>query len=654
MRILNQLKRNTALSTPPLKKGETGGFKGIKGGISFTRFVDQNAGKNLAIALVLLCCLAAGCATPIGVVRGTTQQTYYELTANVLSAGEPSGWSKQVLHRNNLSAKFDQDPVETLAELNRRLKERINSDRLFALAELCFFHAEQTGKREYYLAAAVYAYAFVLPGRDDLMIRPIDARARLAVDLYNWGIARGLSSNNGEEVVLEAGKWELPIGEMTLNVEPSQYLWGGYRFKRFIPVGEFIIRGIANRYRQAGVGAALAAEVEPVGEGPAAEAARKRIPPRTKVPVTAFIRIAEPLGNLLQGKIEGHIEVYAADQHTTVKIKDRDVPLELEPTAALAYGLEGAPVWDFEIAGFRFADPKKIFGDGLIMMHPYRKGRIPVVLVHGTASSPARWAEMYNEVSHDPALEGRYQVWLFQYNTGQPVLYSAMLLRQALANVVKDLDPNNEDPALRQMVVIGHSQGGLLTKLLAVKSGNRFWQNITDQPFDEVEMAEETRKLAREWAFFDPVPTVRRVIFLATPHRGSYQATGLLLNLARRLINLPGNLVSQFQNVLQGQAFAHLRMSQLPTSVDNMSPGHPFLRALNDLQIDSSIRAHSIIAVLGGPPFIGKTDGVVAYESAHLDGVESEKIVHSGHSTQDNPETIEEVIRILREHIGVK
>jgi pimeloyl-ACP methyl ester carboxylesterase len=441
---------------------------------------------------------------------------------------------------------------------------------------------------------------------------------------------------------------------MTLAVEPSQYLWGGYRFKRFIPVGEFITRGLGNRYRQAGAGAALAAEVEPVESGPAAEAARKRIPPRIKVPVTAFVRFAEPLRAVVEGKIQGRIELYAADQTTTVRVKERDVPLELEPTAVLAYGLEGAPVWDFEIAGFRFADPQQIFGDGLIMMHPYRRGRIPVVLVHGTASSPARWAELYNELMHDPVLEGRYQVWLFQYSTGQPILYSAMLLRRALASVVKELDPDGEDPALQRMVVIGHSQGGLLTKLMAVKSGNRFWENASSEPFDQVEMPAETRELLREAEFFEPVPSVKRIVFIATPHRGSYQATGWVLNLVRRLIRLPGTLVSQFQDLLQGQAFAQLGLTQLPTSVDNMSPGHPFLRALNDLNIDPGITAHSIIAVLGEGPLTGRTDGVVAYESAHIEGVESEKVVHSGHSTQSHPETIEEVKRILIEHLGLR
>jgi hypothetical protein len=60
------------------------------------------------------------------------------------------------------------------------------------------------------------------------------------------------------------------------------------------------------------------------------------------------------------------------------------------------------------------------------------------------------------------------------------------------------------------------------------------------------------------------------------------------------------------------------------------------------------------ITVLGDGPITGKTDGVVAYESAHIDGVESERVVRFGHSTQGHPETIEEVPRILREHIGAR
>ena len=569
----------------------------------------------------------------------------------MLSTGKPSEWSKQVLHRNHLFEKFEEEPAAALADLYKLLQQRTTAERLFALAELSFLHAQQSGQREYYLAAAVYAYAFILPEREDASpIRPIDPRARLAVDLYNLGVARAFTSGEGEEVKLEAGTRPLPFGEVTLTVDPSQLLWAGYRINRFVPVGEFIVRGLRNRYRQAGVGAALAAEVEPAESGPAAEAARKRIPPRIKVPVTAFVRFADPLRGVLDGKLQGRIELYAADQTTTVRVGARDVPLELEPTA-LAYQLEGAPVWDFELAGFRFAE-QQILADGLIMLHPYRPGRIPVVLVHGTASSPARWAEMYNELANDPVLGNRYQFWLFQYSTGQPVLYSAMQFRRALRATVAEVDPDGKDPTLRRMIIIGHSQGGLLTKLMAIHSENRFWRNMSDEPFENFQAPPETRELLKEAAFFDPVPGVERVIFVATPHRGSFRATGWILGLVRRFVTLPGRLVSQFQGLLAAPELSHLKTSQLPTSVDNMSPGHPFIRALENSPIDPRITAHSIIAVLGKGPLTGRTDGVVAYESAHIDGVASELVVHSSHSTQGTPETIEEVRRILREHIG--
>lgn len=608
-------------------------------------------------ALLSLLLLVSACATPIGVVRLDTQEAYRSLTSNVLSTGEPSDWSAQVLQQLNLYGPFDQDPEAALAALHQSIQKQVSEDqlqdRLFALSELSFYYGENSGRQEYYGASAVYAYAFLFP-ESGSPPNPLDPRRRLAADLYNLGLTRGLTVRSPEETVIQSQTAALPFGELKIELNPKQFLWGGYRFKRFIPVAEFGVRGLRNRYRQAGIGAPLAAELAPDESGSDAEAARERIPPRMKVPVTAFVRISEPRRAVIEGKLLARLELYPADGPPSVRIGDRDVPLELQPTAALAYQLEGAPVWDFEIAGFRFADTNAIFGDGLIMLHPYRPGRIPVILVHGTASSPARWAEMINELMHDPVLRGRIQFWLFMYNTGQPILYSAQLMRHALRDIVADLDPNGKDPALRRMVLVGHSQGGLLAKLMAITSGTRFWDANISVPFEEVEMPPETRELLREAMFFEPVPKVERIIFIATPHRGSFRASGFVLSLIRRIVNLPGALVNQLQGLLKEPQFAHLGMSRLPTSVDNMSPNHPFIRTLGAIPVDPAIRAHSIIAVLGEGPITGKTDGMVAYESAHIDGVESEKVVRSPHSTQGHPETIEETRRILREHIAAR
>ena len=91
----------------------------------------------------------------------------------------------------------------------------------------------------------------------------------------------------------------------------------------------------------------------------------------------------------------------------------------------------------------------------------------------------------------------------------------------------------------------------------------------------------------------------------------------------------------------------------MPSAVDNMSPRHPFIRALQEIPVAPSITAHSIIAVEGDGPVEEGNDGVVEYSSAHIEPVESELVVQSGHSVQGNPHAIEEVRRILRLHGGL-
>jgi hypothetical protein len=610
-------------------------------------------GPTLAILLGALL-LASACATPIGAVPGDRLTVYHTLTSNVLSTGTLSAATEQLLLRRGLAERFEEDPETVLSEL-RGPGLDLNRDRLSALAELSFAYADKSHRHEYYLAAAVYAYAYLVPEDKAKAPKPIDPRNRLAADLYNLGLTLGLAAPVGQEVVLEAGKRPLPFGTLELTTDPKEFLWGGFRMSRFVPVAEFEVRGLRNRYRQPGVGAPLAAELTPTGEGASAEAARKYIPPRLKVPVTAFVRFENVEEGIASGTVQGRIELYPADEATSVDIGGMAVPLELEPTATLAYMLEGSPVWETEIAGFLSAQ-RPLFGNGLIMLHPYRPGRIPVVLIHGTASSPARWAEMLNELENDPVLRGRLQFWLFIYSTSKPILLSAKELRDALTNAVKEIDPDDRDPALHEMVLIGHSQGGLLARLMVTDSGNRFWDNVSKVPFSDVKMKPDTRALMESAMFFKPLPFVTRVVFIATPHRGSFRATGFVLNLVYRLVTLPITLVKGIGDLVQENPDVVPRdtLKRIPTAVDNMSPNSPFIKALSASPIADDVTVNSIVAVLGTGPLTGQTDGVVRYDSAHLEGAASEKVVHSSHSTQATPDTIEEVRRILREQVAGK
>ena len=421
-----------------------------------------------------LALIAAGCATPIGVHYVDRSVAYHSLTGNVLSTESPSSFSARELVNLNLYQRFEEDPVGALAEMHAGLAPTGDEDRIFALAELSFFYANNSGDRSYYLAAAVYAYAFLMPGQHGRPPEGIDPRLRWAADIYNQALTQAAKSHDGAYAIPMGGTFRLPFGELTVTFNDADLIWADYRMKDFIPAADVEVRGLRNRYRTPGIGAPLAASIEPIGVTTTKQDAY--IPLRMKIPVTAFLRLDDPRGALKSGKLKGELEFYTPDSARSIKVNGVEVPIEFETTSALALQLEGSPVWDFEIAGFRSGDftigKQRL---GIYMLHPHRPGRIPVVLVHGTASSPARWAELVNELENDPRFWEHYELWLFIYNTGNPIAYSGMLLRDALTKAVADLDPEGKDPGLKQMVVIGHSQGGLLTKMTVVDSGMHLW-----------------------------------------------------------------------------------------------------------------------------------------------------------------------------------
>jgi pimeloyl-ACP methyl ester carboxylesterase len=607
-----------------------------------------------ATALAICAVVTNGCATPVGVKHVDEETAYRTLNANILSSGKLSAYSMQLLERHALVKSYQNHPQQVIAELYSGLGKPDEHDRLFALSELCFAYAMKAQDQSYYLASTVFAYAFLFP--QDLKNAPdsYDPRLRLAVDLYNQGLAEGLATKDQKEIDLSQRQLALPFGSLDLLVDGEGFSYGGYHLTKFISLSDLKIRGLRNRYRDPGIGAPLAARVEPIQ----AIAANRWIPPTAKVPVTAFVRFDNPRRGMSEGKISGTLALYDTNKEPAVKIGPQVVPLESDSTAALAYQLESAPIWDFEIAGFRKGDFSLLGNrkdNGLFMLHPYMRGLIPVIFVHGTASSPARWAEMANELLGDPNIASHYQLWFFIYNSGNPIVLSSMRLRESLVAARKDVDPEGSDPALNQMVVIGHSQGGLLTKMMVVDSGTRFWNNVTKIPFDKAELDPETRDLASRAMFFKPLPFVTRVIFIATPHRGSFMASNYLVKLGNKLLNLPGGLAKS------AVAIARLRPPGMlgtpysfPTALDNMDASNPFVKTLATIPIASGVHAHSIIPVKGtGPPEDGN-DGVVEYRSAHIEGAESELIVRSGHSTQATPETIEEVRRILYQNAGIQ
>jgi hypothetical protein len=612
---------------------------------------------RLAFGLSLL--TLAACANPVYTTRVDPKVVLRELDQSAISAGEPSLPTRNVLYERGLFEAFAERPAAAIAELHRAMVAgQGDPDKLFALAELSFLHGQAAKKKEYSFAAAVYAYAFLFPDQKTAKtaVGRFDPRLRTAADLYNWALILSFRSVDGTDFVPQGGTFTLPFGRLEVAFDPAALRVGDREMFDFVPIGELEVHGLAMRYRWPGLGAPLGAATRPI-EG--AKPGRDLIAPRIRVPVTALLRISEAQRALVQGEpLTSKLELHLAWDGESVSIAGERVPLELEPSAALALSFTGIPVLEIETLGF-LGRLTGILADRppLISATPYKPGLIPVVFVHGTESSVVRWAEMYNRLLADPDLRSHFQFWFFQYDSGNPILLSSLGLRNALGSALKRLDPEGKDPALRKMVLIGHSQGGLLVKMQVINSGNRFWDSVATKPLDELVLSDKTRDLLRRGMFVEPLPEVSRVVFICTPHRGSFVAArNIIRNLVRALVSLPTNLTGIDAELIRNRDALRSGVSLVvPSAVDNMSPHNNFILTIQDIPVVSSVQDHSIIAIETDGPVEEGNDGVVTYKSAHIEPVESELIVRpSPHSTQGNPHTIEEVRRILRLHLGLK
>jgi pimeloyl-ACP methyl ester carboxylesterase len=525
---------------------------------------------------------------------------------------------------------------------------------LFALAELSYAAGEHIRRsvkpwdarnaRDYYLGSAVYAWLFLFGEGKEAASDSFDRRFRDACDFYNYSLGLALTDkqNTNSLVRLEAGRRRLPVGEIELQLDATHFPTPLSEFDYIVLADQYRVRGLSVRNRQAGVGSPLIC----------ARSFNPEFKLRPCTPVTAFLRGPASLAQLSAGTQSCSLELYPAGE-ATVTIGSAQVPLEIDLTAFRAYTMNQSRIWS--LGRLDFLAPAEHVSNQLILHQPLASDRIPVVFVHGTFSSPVTWAEMANTLAADPVLRRRYQIWSFIYSTSNPLAYSIADLRAALSTKVQELDPQGTNASLRQMVIIGHSQGGLLTKGTAVNTGDRLWRMINTNRLEDVKVTEPQRAELRRLLFYEPLPFVKRVVFIATPHRGSYLSGSLARRLGQKLVNLPGAVVARGSELLrhaEGTEVGKFFENRIPTSLDSMSPQNPGLLAMAEIPVVSEIKAHSIIPVLGdGDPQAGGKDGVVAYESAHVDYVVSEFIVRSGHSCLNHPATIEEVRRILYEHL---
>jgi len=279
----------------------------------------------------------------------------------------------------------------------------------------------------------------------------------------------------------------------------------------------------------------------------------------------------------------------------------------------------------------------------LIFMQPYDPKRIPVVLVHGLLSTPIMWGEVVRGLEADPLIRENYQFWAFHYPTGQPIVVSALELRQSL----REAEARYRLP--RGLVLVGHSMGGIISRAQVSDSGgSAVFDHIFGADAPRVARRLPDAPLLRDTLFFDRDKNVRRVIFVCTPHRGSNMALAGPVGFFAALIRLPNNIAGTVSKVSDVVTTMDLRRP--PTSICGLSPRSPFLEALDRRPIGAP--HHTILGDRGRGDSPNSSDGVVPYSSAHLATAESELVVPDGHGAFRHPAAIAEMRRILREHLA--
>ncbi|MCC8363700.1 alpha/beta hydrolase [Lysobacter sp. A6] len=345
------------------------------------------------------------------------------------------------------------------------------------------------------------------------------------------------------------------------------------------------------------------------------------------------------------------LEVTDASSHQRIDTALGRVDLARDTTAAYALS---AALFDEELnawGGLR--RPEAMVTSELRLLAPIDAEKTPLVLVHGFASSPVAWANFANEVLGDPELADRYQVWLARYWTGPPLLANRYALARGIGTLRDAHVSGGGDPSL---VIVGHSMGGVLARLLVTDPGMALWNATFAKPPGALGVSPEDEALAQEVFLFKPVPDIDTVVFISTPHGGSEAADGVVARLLRGLVESSAQAIGLLKRIATGApdaiqpALQPVFAAGGPNSLDTLSPRNPVHRAARGLPIVPGVEAWSLIGIVD-PDHPERGDGVVPLESQAWPGAKEVRI-RGDHHLQAEPATVAALKRILLDRLA--
>jgi pimeloyl-ACP methyl ester carboxylesterase len=504
-----------------------------------------------------------------------------------------------------------------------------------APAEQSIARALREEKREPLVALGDLLTAAELAGKQ-LARNPSDLVAR---DAYNFAVARVLGTIQKAKL----DPWSQPLrvpaagGEFVITHRPDPRPQWNPALYDFTPADEFDVKGtyVTKHERKEGLGAPTVVTGREMNKN----VKRDFGMPKVYYGITALIRF------------DGRRAVFELEDPLSterVSFGGRTFPLAADFTVPIAVALASTNPKKMELT--RLLNPAKYAETAQVArLQVYDPDKTVVLVIHGLMDSPATWAPMINELRGDEQIRRNYQFWFYSYPSGYPYPYSASILRNELDAIERRF------PLHRKMVVIGHSMGGCISRLLLTDTGDKIWTGIFKKPPEQVPMSAETKKMFTDAVIFQHRPEVGRVIFISAPLRGSELASGWMGRLGSSLVKSPAKLLKVGNEMLKVATFQadELKLKRIPNSVDTLAPDNRFVKLINTTPISPGIPYHVISGDRGKGGNKDHTkpvmsDGVVPYWSSHMEGAVSELVVHSSHSAHQNPQAIAEVKRILK------
>jgi hypothetical protein len=626
--------------------------------------------------VLLVVALSTGCTTTQYVKVNSAPRSPLVERLKLTSRGgpQPSARTQQLLRQYDLLGDLHGNMWPLLDKFQAIVDREPTADKVYAFAELNYIagrKAELTSPDlalDFFGTSVMHAYHYLFDPRYGPMRNPYDPEFRGACDVYNGALESALRLVQRRGGLLPGRTYSVESASQAWDVKivAREGRWQNDDFAAFKFVSDYEVQGLKNQFHSFGLGVPLIAVRERHGPQQPGE---QFLPALLSFPVTAFLHVLPDTRASPTGTRPRHIavlELHDPLSATDIVVDGRRVPLETDLSTPLAYFLNDPlldpnnPRLNLEtIATQGLLHPDKTAAEtGLYMLQPYEPDKIPVLMVHGLWSSPMTWMEMFNDLRGDPEIRKHYQFWFYLYPTGQPFWHGAARLRADLAHARAVLDPEHREPAFDQMVLVGHSMGGLVAKMQTVASRDQFWHIVSDKPLQVVKASLDARRQLEETFFFRPDPAVRRLITIATPNRGSEFANNTTRWLAKELINLPQLSSLRRDELIKENpgVFRTHSVLQVKTSIDSLAPDSPILPVLLRAEQPPWVKCHNIVGVLPDTGLIGSvaggSDGVVSYESAHLDNVASELKVAADHwQINRHPLSILEVRRILLEHL---